>query len=72
MTLKGAEISSVLNITFGIHVDLLSIITIHLTLDELNEWQGERAREENLRERIVAESRIKSVLQGRILTPPLQ
>jgi hypothetical protein len=38
----------------------------------LDEQQGERVREENLRARIAAESRIWSALQGRIPTPPLQ
>jgi hypothetical protein len=37
----------------------------------LDEQQGERARGENLRERIAAESRIRRVLQDRILTPYL-
>jgi hypothetical protein len=37
----------------------------------LNEQQGERVREENLRARIAAESRIRSALQGRIPIPPL-
>jgi hypothetical protein len=31
-----------------------------------DKYEGERAREENLRKRIAAESRIRSVLQGRI------
>jgi hypothetical protein len=37
----------------------------------LDKQQGERAREEDLRERFVVESRIRSILQGRIPTPPL-
>ena len=47
----------------------LTYIHTYLVFDDRNsrdEQQGERAREENLRKRIAAESRIRSVLQGRI------
>jgi hypothetical protein len=37
----------------------------------LDEQQGERVREENLRARIAVESRIRSAVQGRMPSLPL-
>jgi len=40
--------------------------------NNLNKQQGEQAKEENLSKRIAAKNKIRSALQGRIPTPPLQ